>query len=55
MFALEDGRARLRRVQVGQRNSTEAEILDGLDEGVIVLLYPGDQIEDGTRVASAGA
>ncbi len=50
VFVLEEGRARLRRVNLGQRNDTEAEILDGLNEGDTVLLYPSDQIEEGTRV-----
>ena len=50
VFVIEDGRARLRRVQVGRGNALETEITAGLDEGATVILHPGDKIQDGTRV-----
>ncbi len=49
-FALEGGRACLRRLQVGHRNEREAEILGGLNEGERVILYPGERIREGQRV-----
>lgn len=45
------GRARLREVQVGRSSDTEAEVLGGLADGDEVILYPGDRISEGTRVA----
>jgi HlyD family secretion protein len=53
VFALVAGRARLQPVVLGHRNPTEAEVLGGLAEGDRVILYPGDRLEDGTRVRSA--
>lgn len=49
-FAIEDGRAELRRVIVGRRGETLAQVLGGLEEGEAVILYPSEEIEDGTRV-----
>jgi HlyD family secretion protein len=46
-----DGRARLTRVEIGQRNATDAELLRGLAENDRVVVYPSDAIEDGTRIA----
>lgn len=50
LFVVEDGRARLRQVEVGQRTPRAAEIKSGVaaDEGVIV--HPANDITDGTRV-----
>lgn len=50
VFVLEDGRARLRRVDIGHRGRTEVEITRGLRAGERVLVHPSDQISDGTRV-----
>jgi len=50
-FVLENGRARLRRVDVGQRNALEAEITKGLEEGTEVILHPSNDLKDGARVA----
>ncbi len=47
----EDGlAAELRVIEVGQRNPREAQVLGGLEEGDLVIEYPGDQIEDGAAV-----
>ena len=51
VYTVEEGIARLRPVEIGQRTQTEAQILSGLAEGDVVVAYPGDRIEDGTRVA----
>ncbi|MEE9301603.1 MAG: HlyD family efflux transporter periplasmic adaptor subunit [Alphaproteobacteria bacterium] len=50
VFVLDDGRARLRHVGVGRMNSVEAQILDGLDEGEQVVLYPSDRVFDDVRI-----
>lgn len=49
--AADDGRARIRKVTVGQRNSAEGEIVDGLREGERIVLHPSDRIADGVRIA----
>jgi HlyD family secretion protein len=49
-FVVDQGRAGLRKVTIGDRNGSEAEVLDGLREGERVVLYPTDKVEDGVRV-----
>ena len=49
-FVVEDNRAALRLVQLGQRNDREAQVLGGLAEGQIVVLHPPDTLADGARV-----
>jgi HlyD family secretion protein len=50
VFRVSGGRARLTEVAVGHRNEVDAEITSGLQEGDRVVLYPPDQVADGTRV-----
>lgn len=54
VFAVENGVARLRRVEVGQRNGVMAEILSGLKAGDQVVVYPPDEVTDGVRVSQRG-
>jgi HlyD family secretion protein len=49
-FRIEGGRARVRKVEIGQRNETEAEVLGGLSENDEVILHPSNQVQDGVRV-----
>jgi HlyD family secretion protein len=49
-YVVDGRRARLQRVSVGRSNGVETEILSGLQEGQTVVVYPGDKVEDGTRV-----
>ena len=49
-FIVDGRRARLRDVKVGRGNGLEIEVLDGLRAGDQVVVYPGDQVSDGTRV-----
>ena len=51
VFAVEDGRARLTPVEIGQDNGQQAEVLGGIDPDASVILYPGPGLADGTRVA----
>jgi HlyD family secretion protein len=37
-------------VKVGRQNGLEAEILEGLKQGDVVVLHPSDQIQDGTKI-----
>jgi HlyD family secretion protein len=47
---VEEGRARLRLVEIGRRNGLSAQVLDGLNEGDQVIAHPSEQIADGIRV-----
>jgi HlyD family secretion protein len=47
-FVLRDGRARLQRITLGERNDSFAQVLDGLKAGERVILHPSDRIADGT-------
>jgi HlyD family secretion protein len=50
LFAVRNGRARLKTVKVGRSSGTETQVLEGLNEGDEVILYPGDRVRDGQRV-----
>lgn len=50
VFKIVRGKATQSIVGIGRNNGTQAEVLDGLEDGDIVILYPGNQIVDGTRV-----
>ncbi|MGA0603178.1 efflux RND transporter periplasmic adaptor subunit [Caulobacter sp. KR2-114] len=50
VFRLEDGRARLRPVQVGAITDRQAEILSGLAAGDRLVVFPSDKVRDGVRV-----
>ena len=50
-FVLDGNRAQLRPVKAGRSNGVETEVLDGLREGERVVVYPGDKVADGTRIA----
>ena len=54
-FVIDEGRTRLQRVQLGQRNDTEGQIVDGLQPGQTVVLHPPDTLTDGTRVTVRGS
>jgi HlyD family secretion protein len=49
-FTVEDDRARLKTVMLGQRNATEAQVASGLSEGHTVVLHPPDTLTDGARI-----
>jgi len=50
VFVLSEGRAMARTVEVGLRGAREAEIVAGLSEKEEVILYPGNDLADRTRV-----
>ncbi len=50
VFVVEDGRARLRAIQTGQRNGLQVQIRANLQAGERVIAHPDDKISDGTRV-----
>jgi HlyD family secretion protein len=54
-FVVEDGEARLRRVEIGARNAASAEILSGLSPGDAVVLHPGDAVAEGVPLIDRAA
>ncbi|MEQ8331123.1 MAG: efflux RND transporter periplasmic adaptor subunit [Longimicrobiales bacterium] len=50
VFVVEGGVARLRTVEVGRRGASAAEVLSGASPGDRVILFPPDDVEDGTSV-----
>jgi HlyD family secretion protein len=51
-YVIADGRAHYRAVTPGRRSGLSVEIVDGLTAGERVLLHPGQDIVDGTRVSA---
>jgi HlyD family secretion protein len=49
-YVVRHGRAERVAVAVGKSNGGEIQIVEGLQEGDEVILYPGDRIKDGQRV-----
>lgn len=51
LFVVDGGRARLRRVELGQRSADAAEVLEGVAVGEEVIVFPSSEVRDGVRVA----
>jgi len=47
VFTLSDSIVRQTRVEIGRDNGTFAQLLAGLDENQVVIVYPGDKVADG--------
>jgi HlyD family secretion protein len=50
VFVVDDGRARLRNVEIGHRTPFVVEIASGLNQDEVVIRNPSDQITEGSRV-----
>jgi HlyD family secretion protein len=50
VYAIDHDVARLRPVELGRRTGVQAQILGGLGPGDRVVVYPSDNVADGTRV-----
>ena len=50
VFIIENGLVVRREVKVGQRNGLIAQILEGVNDGVLVINHPSDEVDDGKRV-----
>ncbi|HVW01836.1 MAG TPA: HlyD family efflux transporter periplasmic adaptor subunit [Planctomycetaceae bacterium] len=50
VFCVRDGRAHRQRVKIGKRNGLDAQVLEGLSEGDIVIVHPSDRVADGVEV-----
>jgi HlyD family secretion protein len=54
VYAIDGGKARLRRVELGHRGRLEVEVISGLAAGQQVVLHPSDRIRDGVEVSPQG-
>lgn len=50
VFVAENGRARMRTIQVGHSSGLEAEVQKGLSEGDRVVVHPSDRVQDGVAI-----
>ncbi len=55
VYRIENDRARLRAVTIGQMNGQRAQVLDGLDEGDMLVEHPSSRIADGVKVRAREA
>jgi HlyD family secretion protein len=49
-FIVENGRARLREVDIGERDASATQVVRGVRIGESVIVYPPDGVADGVRV-----
>jgi multidrug efflux pump subunit AcrA (membrane-fusion protein) len=40
----------LRTIEIGQRNRDDVQILSGLDAGMQVVTFPGNQLSEGVKI-----
>jgi HlyD family secretion protein len=50
VFQVVDGVVHQQKIKVGRQNGLEAEVIEGLSEGDLVVLHPSDRVEDGVDV-----
>ena len=50
VFSVENGVARLRKIEIGHMNESRAEVTGGIENGATVVLYPSDLLADGSPV-----
>lgn len=50
VFVAHKGNVSLRKVEIGKMNNHHGQVLGGIKKGDVVVLYPNDQINDGSRV-----
>ena len=50
VFIVENDTARRIKVELGQRNGLQAQVLAGLEEGQLLITHPSETIEEGTNV-----
>lgn len=54
VFLVERGTVSIREVQLGRRGRLESEVVQGLAEGDLVVVYPSDKVRPGVAVKQAG-
>ena len=50
IYLIENDQAHFREIKISKKNDREALVTEGLREGDQVILFPGDQIHEGTKV-----
>ena len=50
VYSIEQGRAKLREIKIGEKNDREALVVEGLRESDVIILFPSDKIKEGVRV-----
>ena len=50
IFAVEQGKAVKRRVEIGQRNGLSAQLVSGINAGEQVVVHPDDRVKDGITI-----
>jgi HlyD family secretion protein len=50
VFVVEGGVARERIVTLGQRGAREAEVLEGLEAGDVIVTHPSDAVAEGVTI-----
>lgn len=53
VYRFDDGRSKVQPVVVGRSNGTTSEILEGIEPTDQVVLYPGERLRHGARIAPA--
>jgi HlyD family secretion protein len=51
VYRLAEGAARLQPITPGHRNTETTEVREGVEPGAQVVLYPGDRLAEGRRIA----
>jgi HlyD family secretion protein len=51
-FAVKEGKARLRKVEIAHNNGVSAEVRSGLEQGDVVVVHPPDTVHDGAAVSA---
>src|SRR5512132_227595 len=51
VYVVDGGRARRTFVEIGHQTGQETEIINGLTDGAMVIVHPGDLVHDGVRIA----
>ena len=49
-FTIDNGRATLKKIKIGRRNGLQVQLLDGIEEGQTVIVYPDRRIDNTMRV-----
>lgn len=52
LFVQENGRAVRRIIEVGHRTANEAQIISGLADGEVIIVYPGEGVDNGVRITA---
>ena len=50
VFRMEDDRAALQKIELGQRNGLVAQVVSGLTPGDQVVLHPSDRVMQNVRI-----